>query len=297
MSASHVASLPQDTAPATLYFGRVMHARSRPAKHRFSYRVFSMLLDIDRLDALDRISRLFSVGRFNLFSFRSRDHGARDGSSLRAHITGLLSDAGLDEPGTIKLLCYPRILGYVFNPLSVYYCYDAAGGLTALVYQVHNTFGDAHSYVAPVAAEEKSGRIIRQSRDKNLHVSPFVGMAASYQFTLDDPAERMAVHIREADEDGPFLLAAFDGEARAFSTRNLALAFVRYPLMTVKIIGAIHFEALRLWLKGVPYFARPQAVPTTTSIEGPSKGPKGNAIDPTKAVQKDYSNKDITKAA
>ncbi|MEQ8745541.1 DUF1365 domain-containing protein [Pyruvatibacter sp.] len=286
-----------NTAPATLYFGRVMHARTRPTEHRFSYSVFSMLLDIDALQQTARRSALFSLNRFNLFSFHERDHGARDGTPLREHIVSLLNDAGLDEPGQIKLLCYPRILGYVFNPLSVYYCYSQDGELTALVYQVHNTFGDTHSYVAPVTASEKHGRIVRQSRDKHLHVSPFVGMAASYSFALDDPAQTIGVHIREADEDGSFLLATFDGTARSFTTSRLVQAFFRYPLMTVKIIGAIHFEALRLWLKGVPYFARPAQKPPRSSVHGPSSGPRGNAIDPAKAPENSYTSNETTKVA
>lgn len=299
---------------ARLYFGHVMHARTRPAQHRFRYGVFSLLLDIDSLDMLGRASALFSVDRFNLFSFHTRDHGPRDGTPLRAHITRLLAQSGVDMAGDtaedkaedtvgpIKLLCYPRILGYVFNPLSIYYCYRQSGELAALVYQVHNTFGDTHSYVAPVAADETDGRVIRQARDKHLHVSPFVGMAATYRFTLTDPAQQIAVHIREEDEDGPFLLATFDGTARPFSTRSLVAAFFRYPLMTFKVMGAIHFEALRLWLKGVPYFARPAPPPEPASASGPATGPHANAIDPakgdpTKGPKLGYSDTGVTKTA
>ncbi len=258
-------------ADAALYFGRVMHARTRPAAHRFTYAVFSMLVDIDRLPALARRTRFFSLNRFNLFSFHVKDHGPRDGKPLRPHIETLLKDAGISiEGGRIRLLCYPRILGYVFNPLSVYYCYRPDGELAAIVYQVHNTFGDAHSYVAPIEPAERHGRVIRQTRDKLMHVSPFVGMTAAYHFALDDPASRMAVHIREHDEQGPFLTATFDGEARAFTGTNLVKAFFRYPLMTLKVIGAIHFEALRLWAKGVPYFARPAAPQQSASAQGPA---------------------------
>lgn len=291
-------STPAASDPAArLYFGRVIHARSRPRKHRFAYKVFSMLINIDRLEDAAKMSRLFSLDRFNLFSFHHRDHGPKDGSSLRTHIDTLLSDANLPAPAKIKLLCYPRILGYVFNPLSVYYCYDTTGRLSVLVYQVHNTFGDVHSYIAPVSDTEQKGRVVHQSRDKNLHVSPFVGMAASYHFALDDPAETIGIRIRETDEDGPFLLATFDGKARPFSTATLAQAFVKYPLMTLKIVGAIHFEALRLWLKGVPFFSSPLQAPARSSLDGPSQGARGNAIDPAKAPEKRYTDPAKTKAA
>ena len=286
-----------EDAPATLYFGRVIHARSRPRKHRFAYKVFSMLVDIDRLEEVARRSALFSLNRFNLFSFYERDHGPRDGSPLRAHINRLMADASLPAPAQVKLLCYPRILGYVFNPLSVYYCYGAEGRMSALIYQVHNTFGDVHSYVAPVAGAERQGRVIRQSRDKNLHVSPFVGMAASYHFALDDPHETIGIRIRETDQDGPFLLATFDGKARRFSTASLLTAFGRYPLMTLKVMGAIHFEALRLWLKGVPFFSSPLQAPAPASFDGPSQGERGNAIDPAKAPEKGYTQTNNPKAA
>lgn len=256
-----------------------------------------MLVDIDRLEDMAASSRLFSLDRFNLFSFYRRDHGARDGSSLRQHINGILTDAGHPVPHRVKLLCYPRILGYVFNPLSVYYCYDADGQVSALVYQVHNTFGDVHSYVAPVSDTEVQGRVIHQARDKNLHVSPFVGMAARYHFALDNPSETIGIRIRETDEDGPFLLATFDGKAREFTTASLVAAFVRYPLMTLKIIGAIHYEALRLWLKGVPFFSSPPQAPPRTSYDGPARGSRGNAIDPAKAPEKRYTDSGNPRAA
>lgn len=282
---------------ASLYFGKVMHARSRPREHRFTYGVFSLLIDIDRLPEAAAASGLFSLNRFNLFSFFTRDHGARDGSDLRQHIDDLLATAGHPRPAYIKLLCYPRILGYVFNPLSVYYCYDSAGDITALVYQVHNTFGDVHSYVAPVTSSEKTGTVIRQSRDKALHVSPFVGMAAAYDFSLNDPEATIAIRIRENDEDGPFLLATFDGDRKPFTTGFLARAFGRYPLMTLKVIGAIHYEALRLWLKGIPFFSSPASAPAAASHDGPSRGPRGNAVDPAKAPERRYTQVKQSKAA
>ena len=144
-----------------------MHERFQPFSHRFTYKVFSAFLDIDRIDELSARLWLFSRNRFNLYSFHDKDHGPRDGTALRPHVERLLTAANASfEPANIRLLCYPRILGHVFNPLSVYYCYDAANVLRALIYEVRNTFGEHHSYVAPIAAGENSGTGVRQARDK-----------------------------------------------------------------------------------------------------------------------------------
>ncbi len=157
--------------PASLYRGDVMHARLKPVGHRFTYRVMSLLIDLDRLDEADTMSSLFRINRGALFSFCERDHGPRDGSSLRAHADRLLQRHGVDLPkGRILLLCYPRVLGYVFNPLSVYYCYDEDGRLAGLIYEVRNTFGEMHSYVCPVRPHEISAAGIRQTETKAFYV-------------------------------------------------------------------------------------------------------------------------------
>src|SRR6195952_4711590 len=152
---SRVASTntPDDAAgaAAALYVGEVMHARLRPMGHRFSYRVMSLLIDLDRLDTADRQSPLFGVNRAALYSFREADHGDRDGSSLRAWTQRCAAEHGIDlSGGRVLLLCYPRLLGYTFNPLSVYFCFRADGALTLMIYEVRNTFGDIHAYVLPV---------------------------------------------------------------------------------------------------------------------------------------------------
>src|ERR1700735_5006391 len=140
---------------AALYFGDVIHARMNPIGHRFSYRVMSLLIDLDRLGDADRQSRLFGVNRAALYSFNEADHGMRDGSSLRDYAQGCAAGHGIDlTGGRVLLLCYPRLLGYTFNPLSAYFCYRADGSLALLIYEVRNTFGDIHSYVLPVKAGE-----------------------------------------------------------------------------------------------------------------------------------------------
>ncbi|MBA4034283.1 MAG: DUF1365 domain-containing protein [Bradyrhizobium sp.] len=238
-------------APAALYVGEVMHARLKPIGHRFSYRVMSLLIDLDRLTEADRLSRLFGVNRAALYSFHESDHGARDGSPLRAYTQRCATEHGIDlSGGRVLLLCYPRLLGYTFNPLSVYFCYRASGELALLIYEVRNTFGDIHAYVLPVKPGEMSRAGVRQQQDKLFYVSPFIEMAMRYHFRVLPPGQRIQLRILETDRDGPLLAATFTGLRRALSTGQLWRSFFALPLVTVKIVAAIHWEALRLWLKG-----------------------------------------------
>ncbi len=258
MPTTVAANGPAPEAAAVLYAGDVMHARMKPVAHRFQYRVFSLLLDIDRMEEAERTSPLFSIGRFNILSFEPKDHGRRDGSPLRPAIEAMLAAAGHPEPPRrILLLCYPRVLGYVFNPLSVYFCYGADEQLTAVVYEVRNTFGGIHPYVAPVRDGETGPEGVRQRRAKDFHVSPFLDMAQTYHFRLLPPGEAVRVRILETDAGGPTLAATFVGRARRFSTAAILAECGRVPLMTLKVIAAIHFEALRLWWKGAPLHAAP----------------------------------------
>ncbi len=245
---------------AALYFGEVMHARLKPMGHRFSYRVMSLLIDLDRLDRADRLSPLFAVNRAALYSFHESDHGERDGSSLRAYAKARAAGHGIDlTGGRVLLLCYPRLLGYTFNPLSVYFCYRADGSIALLIYEVRNTFGEIHPYVLPVREGEMSSAGVRQEQDKLFYVSPFIGLAMRYRFRISPPCEQVKLRILETDRDGPLLAATFIGRHRALTTRSLLRAFVALPLVTVKIIAAIHWQALRLWLKGAKLAPRPDA--------------------------------------
>jgi uncharacterized protein len=236
---------------AALYVGDVMHARLKPIGHRFSYRVMSLLIDLDRLADADRQSPLFGVNRAALYSFHEADHGRRDGSSLRAYAQHCAAERGIDlTGGRVLLLCYPRLLGYTFNPLSVYFCYRADGKLALLIYEVRNTFGDIHPYVLPVLSGEISDAGVRQQQDKLFYVSPFIEMAMRYHFRVLPPGERVQLRILETDREGPLLAATFNGRRRALNTKELRRAFFAFPLVTMKIMAAIHWEALRLWLKG-----------------------------------------------
>lgn len=248
---------PADEA-AALYVGAVMHQRMKPFGHRFQYRVFSLLVDLDRLGEAGRISALFSVNRNNLVSFHESDHVEGDQpAGLRCYADGLLADAGLEErPDRILLCCYPRILGRVFNPIAVYYAYDREGRLVALIYEVRSTFGDRHSYVCRVAPGELSNAGVRQACDKRLHVSPFIAMDMRYHFRMQPPGETIRWRILETDAEGPLLAATFSGRRRSLTSRALLACLLQIPMQTWKIVSAIHFEALRLWLKGAAYFPR-----------------------------------------
>lgn len=251
---------------SALYFGRVTHVRAFPRRHRLSYGVWYMLLDIDELPDLDRSLPGFSVDRPGLISFHTRDHGPFDGAPLRPWIEGHLADAGIDlEGGPIRILCFPRVVGYVFNPLSVWFCHHRDGDVRAIVYEVSNTFGERHSYLAPVDRRAEEGDLVRHRFDKELYVSPFIDLAARYDFTTRVPDERVSVAVRELVADGQVLTAVLSAVRAPLSGRSLARAFFTYPLVTVKVIVGIHWEALKLWRKGAPYRRRgaPPASPVT----------------------------------
>lgn len=241
---------------SALYAGMVVHSRLRPKKHRLTYRVFSLLLDLDDIEALGQRLKLFAHNRAGLFSFHDKDHGAGDGD-LRGWVDAQLGAAGvmLAAP-RITLLCYPRIFGYVFNPLTVWFCQDGEA-LRAILYEVHNTFGERRTYVIRVG--DGHGGPVEQTCAKELYVSPFVPMNAGYAFHIEPPDERVVIRIDETDGEGLLLRASFSGKRRELTDGALLRAFFAYPLMTLKVTAAIHWEALRLWLKGVPVFRHAKA--------------------------------------
>jgi DUF1365 family protein len=258
---ARIGSMSENGAPpqaaGVLYPGEVMHARLRPFGHRFVYRVFSMLIDLDRLDELGRMSTLFSVNKANLASFHESDHVERDGESIRAFADRLLEGAGLEPAARILLLAYPRIFGYVFNPISVYFAYDGECRLIALIYEVRNTFGQRHSYVAPIGPGELSAAGVRQRRTKLFHVSPFIDMGACYHFRVLPPGKVVRLRIHETEGGEPLLAATFAGQAKMLTTRALAICLLKIPFMTWKITAGIHWEALKLWLKGARFRKSP----------------------------------------
>ncbi|MGE0564960.1 MAG: DUF1365 domain-containing protein [Pseudolabrys sp.] len=247
-----------------LYFGSVVHRRLRPHPHRLRYRVFWMLLDLDEIAALPRRLRLFAHNRFSALSFHDRDHGDGSGRPLRAQVEEHLTRAGIAAGGQILLLCMPRVFGYGFNPLSVYFCHGRDGALAAILYEVHNTFGERHSYLAPVAPE--GGAAVEHNCSKRFYVSPFMDMDLSYAFRVQPPGEKVSIAIRTSDRAGPVLTAALAGEAAPLGDARLLAALLSYPLLTLKVIGAIHWHALRMWLKGHRLRPRPSAPDNSVTV-------------------------------
>jgi len=240
---------------SALYVGQVTHRRLRPRKHALSYRTFALLLDLDELPDLAARLRLLSHNSFNLFSFYDRDYGW-GAAPLREQIEGHARRVGIDlDGGPIRLLTMPRILGYAFNPISLYFCHGRNGELLAILYEVNNTFGQRHSYFIPV--EATAAGPIRQSCAKQFYVSPFMAMDMVYEFTVTPPAEKVSIAIVERDRQGVVLTATQSQDRVALTDAALARVFFSHPLLTLKVVVGIHLEALVLWIKGMRLQIRP----------------------------------------
>lgn len=240
---------------SALYAGSIMHRRLRPKHHSLRYSIFYLLLDLDEIDDLTRMLRLFSHNRFNLFSFYDRDHGEGSATSLRDRIERYLQDAGIDFGGPIRLLTMPRILGYAFNPLSIYFCHRRDHSLSAILYEVNNTFGQRHNYLIPVPYGMKGP--IRQESQKTFHVSPFMTTDMAYSLSVTPPEKIVTVSVIGRDEAGPLIIAKLSAARQDLSDAALARAFCAFPLLTFKVIAGIYWEALLIWLKGVGLHQRP----------------------------------------
>ena len=252
---------------SAIYESVVRHRRFQPMGHSLKYGVYSLLLDLDEIDDLTRAIPFFSRNRWNLVSFHDKDHGPRDGSSLRGWFEDHVRDAGVElEGGSVQILVFPRILGYTFNPITVWFGHDASGDLRAVMYEVHNTFGHAHSHLAILPQGTDKRSVPQHGFEKTLHVSPFFDQIGRYRVTLTPPQDRYRIVIEYLDEDGGKLLTASQhGDRVELNTRSLIRQFFAQPLLTLKVIAGIHWEAVKLFRKGAKY--RPIPAPPETEIE------------------------------
>ena len=248
-----------------IYTGSVIHKRYKPKKHFFKYKVFSLFLDLSEIKKIKEKIFFFSHNKFNLISFFDKDHGERNGSSLIDWVKKNLRSLNIDTSDVkIKLLCYPRIFGYVFNPLSIFFIYNSSSSLIAILYEVKNTFGEQHTYVFKTDPKKQ---VVENKCDKKFYVSPFMDLNSTYNFKILNPKEKLSVIIDQRDQTGKLLFASQDGKRLDFSAKNLLFSYLKHPLMTIKIILAIHFEALKLWLKGIKHIKKVIKIKNNISIE------------------------------
>lgn len=261
-----------------LYLGEVIHQRFAPRRHRLRYRMFQMLFYLDDLPSLARRLKLFSHNGFNVFSFHDADHGDGASGPLRAYVDKVLAKAGLVvNGGRVALLCMPRLFGHVFNPISIYYCFGADKNIEAIIYEVNNTFGQRHTYLIPV--NNNTDRAVKQSCAKEFYVSPFMDMDMNYDFKLSTPGVRIATAVNGSDFAGkPLIFAAFTGQRREFTDRALLVLLLAYPFLTLGVVVAIHWEALKLFFKGVRLRARPPPPSTDLTVVDQSASPQNAAV-------------------
>ena len=246
-----------------IYNGEVSHTRFKPVRHFLKYKTFSLFIDLDEINLLDKSISIFSHNKFNVFSFHDNDHGNRDGGCLKDWVLMNIKKFNIESKITkIKILCYPRIFGYVFNPLSIFYCYED-DKLKAIFYEVKNTFNEQHTYIFKIKDDQE----IIQKCKKKFYVSPFMDMETYYNFKLLNPDEKLFVFIKQTDDKGTVLTASQTGDKKELNFKQLAINFFKYPLMTLKIIGSIHFEALLLWKKGAIYRKRDTKLKNNLSFE------------------------------
>jgi DUF1365 family protein len=242
---------------SALYPGVVLHHRFKPREHRLRYRIVSLLIDLDELPALSRRFRLLSVDRFNLFSIRQSDFGDGTKTDLKGWVAAQCAGAGIVADGPIRLLTMPRVLGHAFNPLSVFFCYRRDGTLSAILYEVNNTFGERHSYLIPAPSRAEGGRMIRQSCRKAFYVSPFMPMEMEYRFRVLPPGSRVSVAIDGLGGQGRLITASLTGRRAELTDGALLRALLRAPAQGLKVLGGIHWEALKLWRKKVGTHGKP----------------------------------------
>jgi len=246
---------------SAIYTGHVRHRRFSPVPHAFTYRLFMMYVDLDELPTIFEDRWFWSVDRTNLASFQRVDHVGDPSLPLDESIRRLVEERTGSRPtGPIRLLTHFRYFGYVFNPVSFYFCYDRFDdSLDTIVAEITNTpWGERHCYVLGTKDNRASGRRKHYRLNKVFHISPFIDMGVVYDWRFTEPAAQLAIHMENLRDGQPFFDATMRLERRELSGSSLARVLVQYPMMTAKVIGAIHWQALRLWAKRVPFYAHPR---------------------------------------
>ncbi|HEX5008659.1 MAG TPA: DUF1365 domain-containing protein [Hyphomonadaceae bacterium] len=254
--------------PARLWFGRTTHTRMKPFQRSFTYRVAMLEIDIDRLDEASRLSHLFSVEQANVISFRPTDHGARvTGVPLRLWAEGRYAEAGIGlDGGAVRLVTFPRVLGYGFAPISLWFGYGPDGECRGVIYEVHNTFGETHSYVSAFYPADQ-----RAMGDKDFHVSPFWSVDGQYRFTLRHRGDALALIVENLGVDGAMHVASLSARAQAMTSPAIGRWLATMPFSGIGVMIAIYWQALRLWLKGAQYHAKPEQRARRTTLARPTK--------------------------
>ena len=248
-----------------IYSGEVIHKRFKPKEHFFKYSVFSLLIDLSEISLINKKIPFFSYNKFNLLSFFDKDHGERDGSDLGIWVRKKLKEKGITSKEIkIKILCYPRIFGYVFNPLSIFFIYNKIGEPIAIFYEVKNTFGEQHTYIFEI---KNPNMQIKNDCKKKFFVSPFMDLQSKYFFKVLLPNEKLSVIIDQREKEGKLLFASQDGNRLDLTLKNLLFFYLKHPLMSLKVISAIHFEALKLWIKGVKLIKKNIKIKNNTTFE------------------------------
>lgn len=250
----------------SLYVGDVWHKRRRPKRHAFRYPIYYLMLD---LDAFERGTTMLpgglSLNRPNLFSVYEKDYGKRDGSSLKAHVLSLVTGSTVPPVSRVMMLTMPRLLGYGFNPLTVFFCLSETGETLAIVYEVHNTFGESHSYI--YCHSTPGSTVPLHDADKCFHVSPFYGVEGTYRFRVRSQADKLGLAINYLGRDRKLdMTASLTVAPLPLTGANLARLFLKIPFVTFKVTAAIHYEALRLWLKRLKVFSKPEQAKMRTKI-------------------------------
>lgn len=249
---------------SALYTGLVRHRRFRPRAHAFAYRLFMLYIDLDEVDVLFRGRLLWSAHRPALAWWRRADFLGDPAVPLREAICELVQrESGTRPTGPIRMLTHLRYFGYSFNPVTFYYCFDSTGTrVDTIVAEITNTpWKERHAYVLSERRNLGRGALKRYQFDKGFHVSPFIDMSVSYDWRFTPPGERLAVHMRDLQNGHALFDATLRLTRRPLTSAQMAMSLALFPFMTLKVIGAIYWQALQLWWKGTPLYDHPKHRP------------------------------------